>query len=125
MSAGSTVQRVLGRTPERFGRFARCESVGPSEGFWLWIGGPVAPGAAATTVGRVVLVRAGQEHDARLLRHEAEHVRQYRRYGLAGFLVRYLWDYGRWRLRLYPHWAAYRRIGFEVEAEWLSRRTTG
>ena len=46
-----------------------------------------------------------------------------RRDGVAGFLVRYLWAYLRWRLRRHPHWAAYRRIPFEAEAEWLARRT--
>ncbi len=105
-----------GRWSARLGRFQR------RDGFWLWIGGPVAPGAAATTVGRIVLIRSGRENDAVLVRHEAEHVRQYRQLGLAGFLVRYVADYGRWRLRGYPHWSAYRRIGFEIEAEWVSRR---
>jgi len=105
-----------GRWSARLGRFQRCD------GFWLWIGGPVAPGAAATTVGRIVLIRSGRENDAVLVRHEAEHVRQYRQLGLAGFLVRYVADYGRWRLRGYPHWSAYRRVGFEIEAEWVSRR---
>jgi hypothetical protein len=28
----------------------------------------------------------------------------------------------RWRLRGYPHWAAYRRIPQEIEAEWIARR---
>ncbi len=91
-------------------------------GLWLWVGGPVAPGAAATTIGPIVLIRRGHEHDARLVRHEAEHVRQYRDHGIAGFLVRYLAEYVRWRLRRHPHWDAYRRISFEIEAEWISRR---
>jgi hypothetical protein len=63
--------------------------------------------------------------DARLLRHELVHVRQYRDLGIAGFLVRYLWSYLRWRLRRHPHLAAYQRIPFEAEAEWLARRTGG
>lgn len=74
------------------------------------------------TVGSLVLVRRRSAGSARLLRHELEHVRQYRERGLVGFLARYLSDYVGWRVRGYPHWAAYRRIPFEVEAEWLARR---
>jgi hypothetical protein len=58
----------------------------------------------------------------RLLRHELEHVRQWREQGVPGFLRRYLGAYLRWRLRGYPHWAAYRRIPQEIEAEWIARR---
>ena len=90
-------------------------------GYWLWIGGPVAPGAAATTLGPLVLVRWRFADDAELIDHELEHVRQWRRYGVGGFLVRYLAPYLRWRLRGYSHWAAYRRIPFEVEADWHAR----
>jgi hypothetical protein len=60
--------------------------------------------------------------DPRLLRHELEHVRQWREFGVLGFLRRYLGAYVRWRLRGYPHLAAYRRIPFEIEAEWLAQR---
>ena len=35
--------------------------------------------------------------------------------------ARYLSDYLRFRVRGLPHWAAYRRIGFECEAEWGRR----
>jgi hypothetical protein len=82
----------------------------------------VAPGASATTIGSIVFVRRGSERSDRLLCHEAIHVRQYRELGVPGFLRRYLAAYARLRLSGYPHWAAYRRIPFEVEAEWLSRR---
>lgn len=81
----------------------------------------VAPGAAATTLGRFVLVRPEAAGSARLLRHELVHVRQWRRLGVAGFLRRYLGAYATWRLRRYPHWAAYRRIPLEIEAEWEAR----
>ena len=64
------------------------------------MGGPVAPGAAATTVGSWVLVRQGYEHDELLIRHELVHVEQYHRLGLVGFLVRYVGAYLRWRARL-------------------------
>lgn len=91
-------------------------------GYWLWIDGPVAPGASATTIGRVILVRSEHAESPRLLRHELEHVRQYQHYGMVGFFRWYLAAYARGRLRRYPHWAAYRRIPFEVEAEWHARR---
>lgn len=81
----------------------------------------VAPGAAATTLGRFVFVRPEALDSARLLRHELVHVRQWRRHGVAGFLRRYLGAYLRWRLRRYPHWAAYRRIPLEIEADWSAR----
>jgi hypothetical protein len=91
------------------------------DGYALLIG-PAAPGASATTIGRLIFVRADSVDDEHLLRHELEHVRQYRERGLVGFLTCYLRDYLRWRARGYGHWAAYRRIPFEVEAEWLARR---
>lgn len=96
-------------------------SIERRDGYWLWVGGPVAPGAAATTLGPLILVRrssAGSEH---LLNHEIEHVRQWRKYGVVEFLVRYLTAYVAGRMRGLPHWAAYRRIPFEVEAEWHAR----
>lgn len=52
-----------------------------------------------------------------LLAHELTHVRQYRRYGMAAFLGRYLGEYLRARLTGAPHVEAYRRISFEREAE--------
>ena len=80
------------------------------------------PGADAITIGPVISVRRAAATDPRLLRHELEHVRQWRRLGVVGFLRRYLGSYLRWRLRGYGHWAAYRRIPLEVEAEWAARR---
>jgi len=88
---------------------------------WLWIGGPVPPGADAITIGPLVSIRRGAAGDRRLLRHELEHVRQWRALGAAGFLRRYLGAYFRFRLRGYGHWGAYRRIPLEVEAEWVAR----
>jgi hypothetical protein len=81
----------------------------------------VAPGAAATTLGRFIFVKPGAVGSARLLRHELVHVRQWRDLGRLGFLRRYLGAYVGWRLRRYPHWAAYRRIPLEIEAEWEAR----
>ncbi|MGE3620895.1 MAG: DUF4157 domain-containing protein [Acidimicrobiia bacterium] len=91
----------------------------------LVIGGPVPPGADAITLGRYILVRPGSAASPRLLAHERVHVEQWRRWGVVGFLARYLGAYARWRLRGYPHRAAYRRIPFEVEAEWRARRGEG
>ena len=81
------------------------------------------PGAAAITIGPVVSVRTRWAGDEHLARHEAVHVGQWRRYGIAGFLGRYLGAYLRLRLAAWPHWAAYRRIPLEVEAEWVARRS--
>ena len=89
---------------------------------WLLVGGPVPPGASAITIGPVISIRRRATGSARLLRHEAVHVRQWRELGVVGFLWRYLGAYLRWRLRGYPHWGAYRRIPLEVEAEWEARR---
>ena len=88
---------------------------------WRLIGGPVPPGAAAITIGPVVSVRARAAGNGRLLRHELVHVRQWRALGPFGFLRRYLAAYLRWRLRGHGHWAAYRRIPLEIEAEWRAR----
>jgi hypothetical protein len=89
---------------------------------WRWVGGPVPPGADAITLGRLVIVRRRAAGSAHLLRHELVHVRQWRRYGVAGFLWRYLGAYVRGRLLGYGHQGAYRRIPLEVEAEWVARR---
>lgn len=88
---------------------------------WVWVGGPVPPGFAAITVGRLISVRARAAADEALLRHELVHVEQYRRLGIVGFLRRYLAAYLSGRLRRLGHLGAYRRIPQEVEAVW---RTT-
>ncbi len=84
---------------------------------WLLVGGPVPPGSAAITLGSVVSVRRRYAEDARLLRHEAEHVRQWRELGMVGFLRPYLGAYLHWRRQGFGHQAAYRLIPLEVEAE--------
>lgn len=91
------------------------------DGYWLLVG-PAAPGATATTLGPLILMRRRGVGDARLLRHELEHVRQWREQGVVGFLWRYLGAYVTARVRGYPHGAAYRRIPQEIEAEWNARR---
>ncbi len=75
---------------------------------WLWVGGPVPPGADAITIGPMVSVRRAAAANEHLLRHELVHVHQWRRLGVPGFLRRYLGSYLRWRLRGSGHWAAYR-----------------
>ena len=90
------------------------------QGYWLWRGGPVPPGASGITIGPVVSVRS-LDPSAHLLRHEEGHVRQWRELGAVGFLVRYLAPYLASRLAGRPHWAAYRRIPLEVQAEWWAR----
>ena len=91
------------------------------DGAILVISRVAAPGADATTLGRFVFVRESAAGSERLLRHELVHVRQWRRLGVVGFAVRYVGSYLGWRVRRYPHWAAYRRIPLEVEADWEAR----
>jgi hypothetical protein len=88
---------------------------------WRWVGGPVPLGVSAITLGPLIILRREAGTDVRLLRHELVHVRQWRELGARRFLASYVGAYLRWRLRGYPHWAAYRRIPLEVEAEWESR----
>jgi hypothetical protein len=76
----------------------------------------LTPGVAAMTLGRVVLVRRGHERDAALLAHELVHVEQWRTRGAVRFLVRYVGDYVRLRVRGHGHWSAYTALPFEVEA---------
>ena len=87
--------------------------------------GFAAPGASATTLGRTVFVRRDVTMSPRLRRHEFEHVLQFHELGRIRFLVRYLGEYVRWRLRRHGHDGAYRRISFEVRAEWRARRELG
>lgn len=93
-------------------------------GATIVVGGPVPPGADAITLGSLISMRRGGADSGRLLAHELVHVRQWRMLGVGGFLGRYLGTYLRWRLHGYGHWAAYRRIPLEIEAEWWARRTT-
>lgn len=92
-------------------------------GVVLLVGGPVPPGADAITIGSVISVRRGHEQPGYLMRHEAVHVRQWHRYGLIGFAARYVGAYAKWRLYRKGHWGAYRRIPFEIEADWIARRS--
>jgi len=91
------------------------------DGYRLWVGGPVPKGADGITLGSLVIVREGKGSPY-LLRHEMVHVRQWRRYGVVGFLVRYAGHYLLWRMRGKDHKGAYRRIPMEIEADWVARR---
>jgi hypothetical protein len=93
------------------------------DGYTLWVGGPVPKGSSGITLGSLVIVRPGHEQSAKLLRHEQVHVRQWRRYGVLGFTVRYGASYAKWRLLRKGHRGAYLRIPLEIEAEWVARRT--
>ena len=66
-------------------------------------------------------VAAGAAAAAALLAHELTHVRQYRRYGMAAFLGRYVGEYLAARFAGATHADAYRGISFEREAEDASR----
>lgn len=92
------------------------------DGVTLLVGGPVPRGADAITVGSTIVVREGHENSRYLRAHELVHVRQWRELGRIRFAARYVGAYSAWRLRGYPHKAAYRRIPFEIEADWSARR---
>jgi hypothetical protein len=89
---------------------------------WVWVGGPVPPGSDAITIGPVISVRRWCANDPGLLRHEEEHIRQWRDLGVWRFLRVYLGSYVRSRLNGFGHRAAYRLIPLEVEAEDAARR---
>ena len=89
---------------------------------WLWVGGPVPPGSDAITIWSVVSVRRAAADSARLLAHEAEHVRQWHRLGPYRFLRQYLGAYVAGRWKGFGHTAAYRLIPLEIEAEEAAQR---
>ena len=91
------------------------------EGYRIWEGGPVPKGSDGITLGSLVIVREGKATPY-LLRHELVHVRQWRRYGVFGFAVRYAGSYVYWRVRRKGHRGAYLRIPLEIEADWVARR---
>ncbi len=80
------------------------------------------PGSDAITVWSVISVRREAAGSAWLLRHEEEHVRQWRELGPARFLRRYLGAYVSGRWHGFGHRAAYRMIPLEIEAEEAARR---
>ncbi len=80
---------------------------------------PWLPGGAhGLTLGRFVLLVEDLTRDgtSRLLAHELVHVAQYDRFGVRGFLRRYLGDYVRQRTRGLNHHEAYLALELEREA---------
>src|SRR4051812_26672359 len=53
----------------------------------------LTPGVAAMTLGRLILVRRGNETAVGLIGHELVHVQQWREVGAIRFLWRYLGEY--------------------------------
>lgn len=76
----------------------------------------LTPGVHAMTLGHVVFVRRGYEHDPVLLAHEAVHVRQWHELGRWRFLRAYLGAYWRGRRSGLGHRDAYWEIPLEREA---------
>lgn len=73
---------------------------------------------AAITLGRRIWISPSvpEVSRERLLRHERVHVTQMCRLGIVRFLIVYVWEYLRNRLRGLSADEAYRRISFEKEA---------
>ncbi len=84
----------------------------------------LAPGSSGMTLGRFVLLRRDDDRSGRreLLAHELVHVDQYARYGVFGFLRRYLMQYLA-ALRVHRrHRAAYLAMPLEVEARRVAKQ---
>jgi hypothetical protein len=92
---------------------------------WVWVGGPVPPGSDAITIWRVISVRTASAENPHLMRHEQEHLRQWRDLGIARFLWQYLGAYLGGRVRGLAHREAYRMIPLEVEAREAADRDVG
>jgi len=69
----------------------------------------------AITLSNHVLTRE-TSLDGRILRHESAHVEQWRRYGLVGFLARYLWYHFKY---------GYARNPFEIAARKAEKSLAG
>lgn len=78
---------------------------------------PVMLKAAGTTIGHHIFYEMDERRVGdQLRRHELIHVEQCERHTTIGFLVMYFLEYFKYRLEGLPHWQAYRKISFEVEA---------
>lgn len=64
----------------------------------------------------VFLASPSLRQDKRLMRHEAEHLRQQKKLWILPFYILYIYEYLKGRFRGLTHDAAYRGISFEVEA---------
>jgi hypothetical protein len=90
-------------------------------GYPWWLRPWVARNVVAITLGRRIYIlpeflRKPPADVTRLIRHELAHVRQVERYGLIGFLARYVAEFVRHWRRERSVDAAYRKISFEIEA---------
>ena len=79
-------------------------------------------GAVIVVITLLLAGCGGHEGSTYLIRHEAVHVRQWHRYGVVRFLLRFVGAYVKWRMCRKGHCGAYRRIPFEIEADWVARR---
>jgi hypothetical protein len=103
------------------GDFVRDAGVTLRVGFPLLLGILVRRDVAGLTIGRRIWLRPevlerGEDHLIGILRHELVHVRQYERDGVVSFLLRYVAEYLRGRLRGLSHFDAYSSISYEREA---------
>lgn len=86
-------------------------------------------GIAAMTIGSTVfidpmLLAVQDQRLGRLVVHELVHVRQWHDHGRVGFLIRYLAEYVKGRIRGHGHREAYLGIGLEVDARRVVDRIT-
>lgn len=87
---------------------------------------PGFSGYAAICLGRTILFRDAKDQVSReLMAHEMKHQEQMDRHGVAGFYVRYLWEYLKGLARFRSHGLAYWWNKFEVEARGASILSRG
>ena len=77
---------------------------------------PPLLGATAVTIGNNIYY-AKDNPPKWLVEHELTHVRQYNKYGIVGFLCRYIGEYMIGRFKGLGRWDSYSQISFEIEAE--------
>ncbi|MGH8875621.1 MAG: hypothetical protein ACRDVM_10285, partial [Acidimicrobiia bacterium] len=88
----------------------------------LWIGELGAMTLPWAIYVRPDLLQGDPASLAKLLVHELVHARQWNQHGGVRFLLGYLGDYLRGRLRGLSHWEAYRATRAETEARELTGR---
>lgn len=112
-------KRVDTGTGTKNDRAKRSKFRPPANGYRLWIGGPVPPGADAITLGQTIIARrrvSASPTFEQLLRHELTHVEQWRQLGYLAFLRRYVGEYLSGRLSGLRHHDAYLNISLERQA---------
>lgn len=69
------------------------------------------------TLGRTIYYRRSEKAITNSLRrHEMTHIKQYEKYGILGFMIRYLASYIKNRLSGMNHHTSYLNIPLEIEA---------